>query len=185
MKIVKIAMNRFVIPEDANARNVIMHNSEAIPNLDSRDRTARSDHAVNPATQTTDMSGAKCGKGISPVTPRPAATTAAKTSAQRQYRSWRDLFAFLIGMQAERLKSPGRDERFSTVKTPDFATRVHFFVTRLSEANDEQAHRGMEAERASRAMPVTTIRHRSADIGPHCCEPKHGDHCPTVSCDQG
>ena len=31
----------------------------------------------------------------------------------------------------ERLKSPGRDERFSIVKTPDFATRVHFFVMRL------------------------------------------------------
>jgi integrase len=30
----------------------------------------------------------------------------------------------------ERLKSPGRDERFSIVKTPDFATRVHFFVIR-------------------------------------------------------
>ena len=29
---------------------------------------------------------------------------------------------------AERLKSPGRDERFSIFKTPDFATRVHFFV---------------------------------------------------------
>ena len=28
----------------------------------------------------------------------------------------------------ERPKSPGRDEQFSTVKTPDFATRVHFFV---------------------------------------------------------
>ena len=33
-----------------------------------------------------------------------------------------------LGFVAERLKSPGRDERFSIAKTPDFATRVHFFV---------------------------------------------------------
>ncbi|QDV42028.1 hypothetical protein Enr13x_18710 [Stieleria neptunia] len=35
-----------------------------------------------------------------------------------------------VGYQRERLKSPGRDERFSNVKTPDFATRVHFLVER-------------------------------------------------------
>jgi hypothetical protein len=29
----------------------------------------------------------------------------------------------------ERLKSPGRDERFAIFKTPDFATRVHFLGT--------------------------------------------------------
>ena len=34
----------------------------------------------------------------------------------------------IIRGKAERLKSPGRDERFSIAKTPDFATRVHFFV---------------------------------------------------------
>ena len=31
----------------------------------------------------------------------------------------------------ERPKSPGRDERFSIFKTPDFVTRVHAFVIRL------------------------------------------------------
>jgi hypothetical protein len=29
---------------------------------------------------------------------------------------------------AERLQSPGRDERYSIIKTPDFATRVHCLV---------------------------------------------------------
>jgi hypothetical protein len=29
-------------------------------------------------------------------------------------------------------QSPGGDERFSIVKTPDFAARVHWFVIRLS-----------------------------------------------------
>ena len=47
----------------------------------------------------------------------------------------------------ERLKSPGRDERFSIVKTPDFATRVHFFVMCRFRSERKVARNGQRENR--------------------------------------